>query len=137
MKIVYVFLLSILVLSCEKDEAITEDEAVLKSEMLGSWKVSYLEHADVSLLSGYVFDFNTEDKLVIKKLGEENIYGTWCLLDSGKKIKILIPEKGYPLRTLHSEWGVNLATTQQLKLTEVNSENDFLEKSNFTRINEE
>lgn len=137
MKIVYVFLLSILVLSCEKEEAITEEEAVSKNEMLGSWKVSYLEHADVSALADYVFDFNLDEELVVRRAGQENIYGSWRLLNSGKEIKILIPEKDYPLRTLHSVWRVNLATTQQLKLTEVSSENDFLEKSKLTRFNEE
>lgn len=133
MKIFYVFLLSVLVLSCEKDEVTPHQEVLSKNDMLGTWKVSYLEHADVTELSDYVFDFNPDNELVITK-NEEVTLGTWEIRSNGKELKILIPEKEYPLRTLHSEWHVNNASVENIKLTETNSDNGFLEKSHFARL---
>jgi len=133
MKIIYIFLLSVLVLSCEKDEVTQEQSKISESDVIGSWRVSYLEHGDVSDLIGYEFSFNADNELVITKDDFVTI-GSWELINNSNQIKILIPEKEYPLRTLHSEWGVKSSTGQEIKLLEMNSDNDFLEKSHFTRL---
>lgn len=133
MKIVYIFLLSVLVLSCNNDEATLSKESISENDVLGSWKVTYLEHADVSELSTYVFEFTPNNELVITK-GGIGTSGTWEIMEDLKSIKILIPKKEYPLRTLHGIWGVNSASSQILKLSEMESEHEFLETSHFTRL---
>lgn len=133
MKVIYVFLLSILMLSCEKDNATTHESSISENDILGTWKVTYLEHADVTELSTYVFEFTPNNVLLITKGGNDTS-GTWRIMEDSKSLKILIPEKEYPLRTMHSLWKVNSATTQELELSELESEHEYLEKSEFTRL---
>ena len=42
MKVIYVFLLSILMLSCEKDNATTHQSSISENDILGTWKVTSL-----------------------------------------------------------------------------------------------
>ena len=133
MKVIYVFLLSILMLSCEKDNATTHQSSISENDILGTWKVTYLKHADVTELSTYVFEFTPNNVLLITKGGNDTS-GTWRIMEDSKSLKILIPEKEYPLRTMHSLWEVNSATTQELELSELESDHEYLEKSEFTRL---
>jgi hypothetical protein len=133
MKVIYVFLLSLLVLSCEKDDATTHQSSISENDILGTWKVTYLEHADVSELSTYVFEFAPNNVLLITKGGNDTS-GPWRIMENSKSLKILIPEKEYPLRTMHSLWKVNSASIGELELSELESENEYLEKSQFTRL---
>ncbi|MGB0896316.1 MAG: lipocalin-like domain-containing protein [Flavobacteriaceae bacterium] len=133
MKVIYVFLLSMLVLSCEKDEATTNQSSITDNDVLGTWKVTYLEHADVSELSTYVFEFAPNNVLQITKGGNDTS-GTWRIMEDSKSLKILIPEKTYPLRTMHSVWKVESASTEELHLSEMESELEYLETSQFTRL---
>jgi hypothetical protein len=133
MKMIYVLLLSVLVLSCEKDDTTTQ-QSISENDILGSWKVTYLEHADVSELETYVFEFTPNNILSVTK-DSNNTMGTWEIMDGSKDLKILIPEKEYPLRTLHSVWKVNSVSSQELKLSELESEqHEYLEQSQFTRL---
>jgi hypothetical protein len=133
MKVIYVFLLSVLVLSCEKDDTAIHQNSISENDILGTWKVTYLEHADVTELSTYQFEFAPNNVLLITKGGNDTS-GTWRIMEDSKSLKILIPEKEYPLRTMHSLWKVNSASLGELELSELESENEYLEKSQFTRL---
>lgn len=134
MKLIYIFLLSMLVFSCEKDEATTIQNSISNNDVLGTWKVTYLEHADVSELSTYIFEFTPNNILLITKGGIDTT-GTWEIMEEAKCLKILIPIKEYPLRTLHSVWKVKSASLEGLRLSEVEeSELGYLETTEFTRL---
>ncbi|MGB1268220.1 MAG: hypothetical protein ACPG45_00620 [Flavobacteriaceae bacterium] len=133
MKVIYVFLLSVLILSCEKDNVITTENSISKNDILGSWRVTYLEHADVSELSTYEFEFTPNNVLLITKEGV-NTYGSWEIMQDSKSLKILIPQKDYPLRTMHSLWNVKSASSTGLELSEKESDHGYLEKSELTRL---
>jgi hypothetical protein len=133
MKVIYIFLLSVLILSCEKDEATTIQNSISENDVFGTWKVTYLEHADVTELSTYIFEFTPNNVLLITKGGNDTS-GTWRIMEDSKSLKILIPEKEYPLRTMHSLWKVNSASAQELELSEMESEHEYLETSQFTRL---
>lgn len=130
---IYVFLLSVLVLSCEKDDTSISQSSITENDVYGSWKVTYLEHADVSELATYIFEFEPNNVLLITKGGNDTS-GAWKIMEGSGDLKILIPEKEYPLRTMHSVWKVNSASTEHLQLSEMESEHDYLEKSEFTRL---
>lgn len=133
MKVIYVFLLSLLVLSCEKDETTTHQSSITENDVYGTWRVTHLEYADVTELSTYVFEFAPNNVLLITKGGNDTS-GTWRIMEDSKSIKILIPEKEYPLRTMHSLWNVNSVSVGELELSEIESEHEYLEKSQFTRL---
>lgn len=133
MKIVYIFLLSVLVISCSTDDTVQNKKSISENDVLGSWKITYMENADVSELATYVFEFTPEHELLITK-GGQDVSGTWQIMEDAKSIKILIPEKEYPLRTLHSLWTVNAVMEQELKLSKAENQQGITEVSHFTRL---
>ncbi len=133
MKVICVFLLSVLMLSCEKDNTVTSENLISENDILGSWRVTYLEHADVSELTTYEFEFTPNNVLLITKEGVSTL-GSWEIMQGSKNLNILIPQKDYPLRTMHSLWEVKSASSASLELFETESDHGYLEKSELTRL---
>lgn len=135
MKIFYLLFASFLFLSCNQDDESITTTSISENDLLGRWSVSYSEVGSTVDLTGYIFEFETNNLLTI--INEENVIeGEWeiILVNSAREVKILIPKKENPLRVVHDYWDVNSVSPSAISLSEINSENGFLKNVQFIRL---
>jgi len=140
MKEVFLLLFtSLLFMSCSSDDEAIIAAPLTENDIFGKWEVAHVQKTSgdtTETLNGFIFDFKTNNKLVITKESEAfSIEGSWSIMEVKNGLQILIPTKEAPLRALHNEWDVNYLSSLNISLSGLsNDENGNMEHVNFEKI---
>jgi len=137
MKIFLLFFTSLLFLSCSNDDALNLAQPVTENDVLGRWEVTEVVQSPVETtanLNGYVFEFKTNNDLVITH-EDLLIECKWSVMIGNQGVKLLIPTKDDPLRMFHNEWSVNSLSSNSISLSAFSNETDgIIEHINFEKL---
>ena len=140
MKKVFLLLFtSLLFVSCSNDDEAIIAAPLTENDILGKWEVAHVQKTSgdtTETLNGIVFDFKTNNKLMITKESEAfSIEGSWSIMEVKNGLQILIPTKEAPLRVLHNEWDVNYLSSLNISLSGLSNDgNGNMEHVNFEKI---
>jgi len=137
MKVFLLFFASLLFLSCSNDDALNLSQPITENDVLGRWEVTQVVQSPAETttnLNGYVFEFKTNNDLVITN-EESLIEGKWSVMIGNQGLKLLIPIKEEPLRMFHNEWSINSLSSNSISLSAFSNEADGnIEHINFEKL---
>lgn len=137
MKIFFVLLATVLMMSCSSDDKTNLTQDTDNNVKLGTWRVTnFSENGNnqTSNYAGYNFTFGNANVLTASN-GTTNKVGTWLTrTDSGStKMDITFPDTSGPFEDISEDWRVENSSATVLNLKHVSGGDGSIDLLTFTK----
>jgi hypothetical protein len=131
-----IFVFSVLLVSCSKDDPVSNDDSLNTSKLSGNWQVTYYWDSDKDetyKFSGNTFTFASSGSISV--VASSNTYtGTWTTGsdDSQTKLYLTFGSPDY-LSDISDDWHVIEQTDNKIRLEDVSGGNGGTDLLTFER----